>query len=94
MILKTIRTKIFEFEESDIPNQEYFEDEFYSNIKQVSVYVPAEHEDGKMHSILLTFEDGSEYDITVATLKNDVWIYEYKNIFLMNDKGETIERLL
>lgn len=93
MILKTITKKKYDEEEST-ESHTYLETNYYGDISYIQKSLPLEHKDGKIESLTLHFKDESELVLVLRTLEKDVWIDSYQNMFLMNDKGETIERII
>lgn len=93
MVLKTITKRKYD-DESTTESHTYLETNYYSDISYVSKNLPLEHTDGKVESMTLHFKDDNEILLVLRTLEDNVWIENYQNVFLMNDKGETIERIV
>lgn len=93
MILKTVTQKKYEKHDST-ENDPYLVTDYYSDIEFINKILPLEHEDGKTENIRLHFKDGREICLILRTLKKNAWIDNYHNVFLMNDEGKTIERII
>ena len=93
MILKTVTQRKYENEDSTESNT-YLVTDYYSDIEFINKALPLEHKDGKTEHITLHFKDGREICLILRTLENNGWIDNYEHVFLMNDEGKTIERII
>lgn len=93
MILKTIKNRKYEIENST-ESETLLETDYYSDIDYVNKSLPLEHQDEKTENIKLCFKDGREITLILRTFKNNAWVDNYKHVFLMNDEGKTIERII
>lgn len=93
MILKTVTKRKYEEAEATESNT-YLVTEYYSDIEFINRLLPLEHQDGKTENITLHFQDGREMCLILRTLEKDVWVDNYVHVFLMNDEGKTIERII
>ena len=95
MILKLVRTKKYEIEDStEVSINE--ETTYINNIKSVTRIIPINDRKNRKDELLqIKYENDLETNIVIGEFTNDNCInYSYKNIFLMNDEGKTIERLV
>lgn len=93
MVLKTVKERKYELEDATESNT-YLETEYYSGIEFINKSLPLEHQEGKTENINLHFRDGKQICLVLRTLEKNVWVDNYENVFLMNDEGKTIERLV
>lgn len=95
MILKLVRTKKYEIEDStEVSINE--ETTYINNIKSVTRIIPMNDRKNRKDELLqIKYENELEINIIIGEFTNNNCInYFYKNIFLMNDEGKTIERLV
>ena len=81
MVLKTVTQRKYENEDSTESNT-YLVTDYYSDIEFINKALPLEHKDGR------------EICLILRTLENNGWIDNYEHVFLMNDEGKTIERII
>jgi len=94
MVLKTIRTVDYSDECSTESNRQQ-ETCYYPDLNFVQKDLALEHSIGKNEILRLFFNDGREISLVLRTMKEEgVWYDLYDNVFLMNDEGKTIERLV
>lgn len=93
MILKTIKKENFETEESTESNLALIT-QYYDNIDYIDKFLSLEHRDGMAEYIKISFRNGNEISLILRNLENDTWIDSYQNVFLMNDDGKTIEKIV
>ena len=90
MILKTMRKKIYEPENSTDKDETY-EINYIDKIKTINRIFNYE----KLFTTLdITFEDNTKLLLLLSERENNAEKMLYENVFLLNDKGETIERLI
>ncbi len=95
MILKLVRTEKYEIEDStEVAINE--ETTYINNIKSVTRIIPINDRKNRKDELLqIKYENDLEINIVIGEFTDDSCInYLYKNIFLMNDEGKTIERLV
>jgi hypothetical protein len=95
MILKLVRTEKYEIEDStEVAINE--ETTYINNIKSVTRIIPINDRKNRKDELLqIKYENDLEINIVIGEFTDDNCInYLYKNIFLMNDEGKTIERLV
>lgn len=95
MILKLIRNREYEIENSiEIAINE--EITYINDIKSVTRIIPMSDRKNRRDELLqITYENDLETIIVIGKFKNENSIeYSYKNIFLMNKEGKTIEKLI
>jgi len=93
MVLKTVKKKFYEVENST-ERDTYLETDYYSDINYISKSLPLDKQNKKTENIKLIFKDGRELVIILRTFEINAWIDNYEHVFLMNDDGKTIERLI
>ena len=93
MVLKTVKRRQYDIENST-ESETYLETDYITDIGYISRSLPLEHKDEKTENIKMCFKDGRELIFILSTLKNNVWVDKYEHVFLMNDEGKTIERLV
>lgn len=93
MVLKTVKRSQYDIEDSTESNT-YLDTDYYSDIEFINKALPLEYQDGKTENITLHFKDGREICLILRTLENNGWIDNYEHVFLMNDEGKTIERII
>ena len=93
MVLKTVKRRQYDIENST-ESETYLETDYFADIDYVLKSLPLEHKDEKTENIKLCFKDGRELIFVLRTLKNNVWVDNYEHVFLMNDEGKTIERII
>lgn len=90
MILKTMRKKKYDLKDAT-ESVETYEINFIGNIKSVNkVYNYNE----MSTSLGLYFNDDSSQIFLLSEKEDNAEKMLYENVFLLNDKGETIERLI
>lgn len=90
MILKTMRRKIYIPEESTEKNENY-EVNYIGNIAQAIKMFDYKE---LSTDITLVFNDKSTLRLALSVKEDNAEKMLYDNVFLLNDKGETIERLI
>ena len=75
-------------------NSSWLETHYLDGVSQLMKNLSLENAAGKTETATLEFTDGRELILILREFKDDVWVDNYKNVYLMNDKGETIERLV
>lgn len=90
MILKTMRKKIYEPENST-EKIETYEINYIDKIKTINRIFNYEQ---LFTTLNLTFEDNSTLLFLLSERLDNAEKMLYDNVFLLNDKGETIERLV
>ena len=93
MVLKTVKRRKYDIENST-KSETYLETDYFADIDYINKSLPLEHKDGKTENITLHFKDGREICLILRTLENNGWIDNYEHVFLMNDEGKTIERII
>lgn len=95
MVLKTVKRRKYDIENST-ESETYLETDYFADIDYINKSLPLEHKDEKTENIKLCFKDGRELILILRTLKNNAnaWVDNYEHVFLMNDEGKTIERII
>ena len=93
MVLKTVKRRKYDIENST-KSETYLETDYFADIDYINKSLPLEHKDEKTENIKLCFKDGRELVLILRTLKNNSWVDNYEHVFLMNDEGKTIERII
>lgn len=72
-----------------------YETEYFGNVKKAIRFEPCLEQKEKIaETIELFFNDGSSMFLVLGTIEKENYKKEYNSVFLMNDKGETIERII
>ncbi len=93
MILKTIKKKTYEIENST-EKRTNLETRIYSNIDYIGRDLPLDREDGISETITLHLRNGNELSLALRILEGKVWVDNFNEVYLMNDEGKTIERII
>lgn len=88
MILKTIRNKKYDEKNHSI---ETYEVGYISNIKEINKVF---NYNELFTSVNLIFNDNSSLIMSLSEKENNAEKMLYEKVFLLNDKGQTIERLV
>lgn len=97
MILKLTGKRQYNIEKEDSTENyiiESFETDYIGNISKVKRSVPGNHRKDNNENLTIDFNDGSQMCLVIGEFKNGTYYPCYKNVFLMNDEGKTIERLI
>lgn len=90
MILKTMRKRTYEPENST-DKIETYEVTYIDNIKSLNRVFSCQ----KLESYLdIQYQDGSKNALIISEKDVDVEKMLYEYIFILNDKGETIDRII
>lgn len=90
MVLKTMRRKIYNPDDSTEKFENY-EVNYIGNVAQVIRTFDYKE---LSTDITLVFNDNSTLRLVLSVEENNAEKMLYDNVFLLNDKGETIERLI
>lgn len=99
MILKTIKKENYNIEDST-EKESFLQTFYYDNIDHIERYLPLEHNDSVVEYLKMFFYDGKEISLVLRTLEIDkkcsgeVWVDNFSSVFLMNNEGKTIERIV
>ena len=93
MILKTVGKRKYEVKDSTIIKEQN-ETQYFSDIKYVRRCFPTNPKEGDCESINIHFNNGQELSLILFDYENDTYKAVYEHVYLMNDKGETVERIL
>ena len=86
MVVKTIKKA-----ELDVDG---YEEEYFGNVKEIKRFNPCLNQEEEIADTLeLKFKDGSSMLLVLGMAGNESYAKKYNSVFLMNDNGETIERL-
>ena len=88
MILKTMRKKKYDLENHSL---ETYEVNYVANIKEINKVF---NYDELFTSVNLIFNDNSSQIVLLSEKENNAEKMLYESVFLLNDKGQTIERLV
>ena len=93
MILKTVGKSDYKIEESTI-SRKMHDTNYYFNISHLDRHRPVEPKEGDCEVLTLTFNNGESISLILFDYENDTYKAVYEHVYLMNDKGETVERIL
>lgn len=88
MILKTMRKRKYDLE---VNSAERYETYYISNIKEVNKVFDYNE---LSTDVILVFNDNSTLNLALSVKENNAEKMLYDNVFLLNDKGQTIERII
>ena len=87
MVVKTIKKAKFDIDG--------YEEEYFGNVKEIKRFNPCLNQKEEVADTLeLKFEDSSSMLLVLGMVCNESYAKKYNSVFLMNDNGETIERLI
>lgn len=72
-----------------------YEEEYFGNVKEIKRFNPCLNQKEEVADTLeLKFKDDSSMLLVLGMVGNESYAKKYNSVFLMNDNGETIERLI
>lgn len=91
MILKTMRKRKYDLEVNSTEKTEKYEVTYISDIKEINRVFDY---NGLSTDVVLVFNDNSTLTLALSVKEDNAEKMLYDNVFLLNDKGENIERLV